>query len=146
LDKPVFRLSNEKHSAASIFTGIPLVMLTTIGAKSGKERTVPLLALPDGNNLVLIASNWGQSHFPSWYYNLCANPEAKISIQGESQSSYLAHEMTGVERERLWQLAVDTYGGYANYKQRIASGSNRSIPVMLMTPIADETGKAKTQD
>ncbi len=85
MDKPVFRFSKGKHSAASIFTGIPLIMLTTTGAKSGLARTVPLLAIPDGDNLVLVASNWGQAHYPSWYYNLRANPEATIAIQGESK-------------------------------------------------------------
>jgi len=57
MDRPVFRLSKGKYSAASIFTGLPLVMLTTTGAKSGLARTVPLLAIPDGDNFILIASN-----------------------------------------------------------------------------------------
>lgn len=146
LDRPVFRLSSGKYSAASFLAGTPLVMLTSIGAKSGKERTVPLLAIPNDGNLILIATNWGQSHYPSWYYNLSANPEASITLQGESPRSYVAHEATGEERERLWQAAVDVYAGYAGYEQRIAAGSNRSIPVMLMTPTTDETDTTKAQD
>jgi deazaflavin-dependent oxidoreductase (nitroreductase family) len=146
MDRPVFRLSKGKYSATSLLAGLPLVMLTTIGAKSGKERTVPLLAIPDGENLILIATNWGQTYYPSWYYNLSANPEATIMLQGESPRSYIAHEATGEERERLWQAAVNTYAGYVGYEQRIAASSKRSIPVMLMTPIADETVKAKAQD
>lgn len=140
MDKPVFRLSKGKHSAASIFTGLPLIMLTTIGAKSGQTRTVPLLAIPDGDNLILIASNWGQSHSPSWYYNLRANPKAKIAIQGKSKRSYIAHEATGEEWDRLWQKAVDTYAGYATYRRRIAAGNNRHIPIMVMTPTKGKTG------
>jgi len=59
---------------------------------------------------------------------------------------YIAHEATAEEWERLWQQAVDTYAGYAAYKQRIAASSNRSIPIMLMTPITGEAGTTKTQD
>jgi len=121
-------------------------MLTSIGAKSGKERTVPLLAIPNEGNLILIATNWGQSHYPSWYYNLSAKPEASITLQGESPQSYVAHEATGEERERLWQVAVAVYAGYAGYEQRIAAGSNRSIPVMVMTPSTDKTDTTKAQD
>ena len=146
LDRPVFRLSNGKYSAASFLAGTPLVMLTSIGAKSGEERTVPLLAIPNDSNLILIATNWGQSHYPSWYYNLRANPKATITVQGESQQSYIAHEATGAERERLWQVAVNTYAGYAAYEQRIAAGSKRNIPIMLMTPDTGETDTTKTQD
>jgi len=145
MDKPVFRLSNGKHSATSMFTGLPLIMLTTTGAKSGQARTVPLLAIPDDDNLILIASNWGQSHYPAWHYNLCAHPEATITIQGESPRSYVAHEATAEEGERLWQKAVDRYAGYAAYKQRIAASSNRRIPIMVMTPI-DGADATKTQD
>ena len=146
MDKPVFQLSNGKYTAASILAGLPIVMLTTTGAKSGLARTVPLIAIPDGDNLILIASNWGQSHYPSWYYNLRANPEATIALQGDSPHDYVAREATDEEWERLWQKANDLYAGYAAYKERIAAGSNRSIPMMVMTPITGEADTTKTQD
>jgi deazaflavin-dependent oxidoreductase (nitroreductase family) len=65
-----------------MLVGVPVVTLTAVGAKSGESRSVPLIALTDGDNLFFIASNWGRSFHPGWYYNLSANPEATISIKG----------------------------------------------------------------
>ena len=89
---------------------------------------MPLVAFPDGDNLFVIASNWGRSHHPGWYYNLSANPEATITIQGQT-TKYVAHEAAGDERERCWRTAVDNYAGYAAYERR---AGNRTIPVMVL--------------
>ena len=145
IDKPLFRLSKRKYTATSVLTGFPIVMLTTTGAKSGKPRTVPLLAIPEGDNLALIATNWGQSRYPAWYYNLRAHPRATISIQGKSQNDYVAREATPEEWERLWRKFKDFHAGYAKYKQRIAASSDRRIPIMVMTPVKDGAD-ATTQD
>jgi deazaflavin-dependent oxidoreductase (nitroreductase family) len=75
LDRPVLRLSRGRYSLTRLLAGLPVVTVTTIGAKSGQPRSLPLVALPDGEHVILIASNYGQKHHPAWYYNLRAHPE-----------------------------------------------------------------------
>jgi deazaflavin-dependent oxidoreductase (nitroreductase family) len=129
-DRPVLQLSHGRHSITSLMSGLPVVAVTTIGAKSGQPRSLPLVAIPDGENVILIASNFGQRHHPAWYYNLRAQPEVQLTYEGKTVT-YLAHETDGAERERCWQRAVDVYAGYANYKERAA---HRQIGVFLLTP------------
>ena len=133
LDRVVLRASGGKRTVTTMLIGVPMVTLTAVGAKSGEPRSVPLIALPDGNNLFFIASNYGRSHHPGWYYNLSANPEATISIKGET-AEYIAHEAAGEERERCWRTAVDNYAGYAAYERRAAP---RTIPVMVLVPVQE---------
>src|SRR5690242_5297962 len=78
LDRVLMRISRGRVSVPGVLTGLPVVMLTTIGAKSGKPRTVPLVGLGDGDKVIVIASNFGQAHHPAWYHNLRANPEAML--------------------------------------------------------------------
>jgi deazaflavin-dependent oxidoreductase (nitroreductase family) len=130
LDELTYRMSDGKYTAASILSGLPIVTLTTTGAKSGKPRTVPLLGFPDGERLMFVASNWGQERNPSWYYNLRANPEATISIGGQDEK-YNSYEATGAERELYWKQAVDTLASYAAYEHR---ANGRQIPIMVCVP------------
>lgn len=131
LDKPVIRLTGGNHSLTSLLTGLPVVVLTARGAKSGQPRSVPLLAIPDGPNFVLIASSFGRPQHPAWYHNARAHPEVTLAF-GATTARYLAHEATGPERERLWQVAVARYAGYAAYARRAYP---RHIPVILLTPL-----------
>ena len=78
IDRAVLRLSGGRTTAAALFSGLPVLAVTTTGAKSGQPRTVPLVAVPDGDRLILIASNWGQSRHPGWYYNMKANPAVRV--------------------------------------------------------------------
>ena len=132
LDWPVLRLSRGRHSLTSIGIGLPVVMVTTIGAKSGRPRSLPLAVIPDGDNVILIASNFGQKQHPAWYYNLRAHPEVQLSYEGHT-TTYTAHETSGEERKRCWQRAVDLYSGYACYEKRAGL---RQIAVFLLTPHA----------
>jgi deazaflavin-dependent oxidoreductase (nitroreductase family) len=111
-------------------------MLTTTGAKTGQQSTLPVLGVPDGDNLVVIASNWGQRHHPAWYHNLCAHPTATITVGGVSRR-VRAREVVGEERERLWQRDLEVYPGRAIYERRAA---NRRIPVVVLAPVSDEAG------
>jgi len=111
--------------------GLPVIELTTIGAKSGQLRTLPLAGYPDGDRFVLIASNFGRKRNPAWYYNLKANPECSVRINGRD-GKYLAREIEGEERQRYWDLVVSYYEGYEAYKKR---ASHRKIPVMVLEPI-----------
>lgn len=132
LDRPILRLSRGRYSLTSVIAGLPVVTMTTIGAKSGQLRTLPLVAIPDGENVILIASNFGQHQHPAWYYNLRVHPEVQLTYEGKT-ATYLAHEIDGVERERYWQRAVELYSGYARYQER---AGQRKIGVFLLTPQA----------
>lgn len=133
LDRPILRLTGGRASLTSLLAGLPVITLTTTGAKSRQPRRVPLVGLPDGEKVILIASNFGQAHYPAWYYNLRAYPEAQVTIQGQTRA-YTAREATGAEREQYWRQAVAVYAGYAAYAQRVGQ---RHIPVMILTPISE---------
>jgi deazaflavin-dependent oxidoreductase (nitroreductase family) len=85
IDRPVYRLTRGRHTFASLVSGLPVVMLTTTGARSGRPRTVPVLGLPTAEGLAVIASNFGQHRHPSWYYNLRADPEGSVAVDGRSR-------------------------------------------------------------
>ena len=130
LDGPALRLSRGRYSITSLFTGLPVVTVTTIGAKSGQPRSLPLVAIPNGANVILIASNFGQKHHPAWYYNLQTHPRVQLTYEGRTVT-YVARETVSDERERYWQQAVKLYSGYARYKER---AGQRQIGVFLLTP------------
>jgi deazaflavin-dependent oxidoreductase (nitroreductase family) len=130
LDGLVHKLSGGKHSLTGLVTGLPVYVLTSTGAKSGLKRQVTLLGVADGENVILIASNWGQTRYPAWYHNLKAHPRATLTYRGET-SAHIAHEATGAERAAAWQRAVALYPGYDNY---VARTGGRVIPVMVLSP------------
>jgi deazaflavin-dependent oxidoreductase (nitroreductase family) len=130
LDRFVMRISKQRTSATSLATGLPLIWLTTTGARSGKARTVPLLAIDDNTQLVLIASNWGQQQHPSWYYNLLAHPTVHVQRNQAAPQAYRAREVAGAEYNRCWELAVARYAGYRAYRSR----TTRQIPVIVLEP------------
>ena len=132
LDKWVLQLSGGRTTMVGLTAGVPVVWLTSIGAKSGEPRKVPLIGIPDGPNIVLIASNFGQTHHPAWYHNLRKNPQATISV-GNQSAIYFAREATGAEYDRIWQRAVSLYAGYSAYKERTGG---RAIPIMVLEPAA----------
>lgn len=130
LDRFILRRTQGKHTAASLLTGLPIITLTTYGIKSGQPRHCPLVPIPDGARVILIASNFGNTRHPAWYVNLRARPEAILTHNGLS-APYLAREATDIERERYWAQAVKLYPGYQAYKHR---AGNRKIPVLILTP------------
>ncbi len=102
----------------------------TTGRKSGRPRTIPLLYLPDGKNLVVVASNGGTAGDPAWWLNLEDDPEAIVEVGGRKLRAR-AEEAEGEERRRLWGRAVRMYGAYQQYQER----TDRRIPVVLLRPI-----------
>jgi len=133
LDGPVMRRSAGRHSVSSALTGLPIVELTTVGARSGEPRTLPLIGVPDGDRLVLVASNYGQQRNPAWYYNLKANPRCSVAFRAQRHEMD-AYEAEGEERRRLWELDVAVYPPRNHYAQRAGS---RRIPVMVLQPVAE---------
>jgi deazaflavin-dependent oxidoreductase (nitroreductase family) len=128
LDRYVYALTGGRTTASSWLSGLPVVMLTTVGARTGQQRTVPVLGLFDGGGLVVIASNYGQLNHPAWYYNLLAHPRASITVDGVTHGVQ-AHELTEEESERYFQQAVEMYPPFVNYRQWAA---NRRIPVIKL--------------
>ena len=108
----------------------PVLLLTTKGRKSHKQRTVPLLYLADGDNFVLVASNGGATKDPTWWLNLQANPEAQIQLRGFKQH-VRAEQGSAEEKRRLWPLLTAMYPGYKKYQEI----TNRDIPVVILHPI-----------
>ena len=129
LDIAALRLSIGKYTISE-FAGWNIIQLRTIGAKTKKPRTLPLLALFDNKKVILIASSFGREHNPGWYYNLKANPYCHVSFKRKS-GEYVAREAEGEEHERYFHRAVSQYVGYQKYKERAA---HRHIPVMVLEP------------
>lgn len=130
IDGLFLRLTNNHTSLTSLLTGAPVVVLITLGVKSGRLRRTPLLTFRDGRKVILIASNFGNKRNPAWYYNLIANPQVYLSWDGKT-GEYQARETDGEEREKYWNQAVQLYAGYDLYRRR---AGNRKIPVLVLEP------------
>ena len=130
LDRFTLKVSGGRATLTNILAGVPVIWVTTTGARSGQPRTRPLLPIHDPEHperCALIASNFGQPHFPAWYYNLKKHPQATCELKSET-ITFTAHEATGEEYERFWRYATNTYFGYALYRKR----AGRRVPIMVM--------------
>lgn len=126
LDRAIFRLSGGR------FTSLParVLFLTHTGARTGKKRETPLVYFTDGDDVIVMASNYGRERHPAWYYNVRANPEVELRAGGR-HGKYRARVATGEDRERLWGLAKRVTKAYANYEDR----AERTIQVIRLSPI-----------
>jgi deazaflavin-dependent oxidoreductase (nitroreductase family) len=106
-----------------------MLLLDHVGAKSGALRTSPLLYVPDGDDLVLVASKGGFPKNPAWFHNLLANPLTYVQV-GEERRRVRARVATPAERSRLWDLAVAVWPGYEDYRAR----TEREIPLVILQP------------
>jgi deazaflavin-dependent oxidoreductase (nitroreductase family) len=131
IDPLAYRLSGNRFTMVSLLGGLPVLTLTTTGAKSGQKRRVPLIGIPDGDKIVLIASNFGKTTHPAWYHNLCANPNVEVTI-GRKRGSYIARDARDEEYGPYWEKAVSYYGGYNAYKKH---SGGRKIPIVVLTPV-----------
>ena len=129
-DRVVYRVSRGRTTLAALLSGLPVVMLTTTGAKSGRRIASPILAMPEGGGMVIVGSNFGRPHHPGWVHNLRANPHARIEIDGRPQD-VVAEEIAGEERDRLIALATQLYPGFPAYVRRAAP---RHIRVLRLIP------------
>jgi deazaflavin-dependent oxidoreductase (nitroreductase family) len=111
-------------------TGLPVVVVTSLGAKSGKLRKTPLMRVEHEGSYALVASKGGAPEHPVWYHNLHAHPEVDIQ-DGPQKRSYRVREVSGPERETWWQRAVAAFPDYADYQERTA----REIPVFVAEPV-----------
>jgi deazaflavin-dependent oxidoreductase (nitroreductase family) len=108
---------------------MPMLLIHSVGHKSGQPRTTPLLYMAEGDDLVIVASFYGSPGDPAWYRNLQAKPECEVRV---GRRRFPAHARTAdaAERARLWPKLVAAYSGYADYQAR----TDREIPVVVLTP------------
>ena len=109
---------------------VPTLLLTTVGRKSGRALTLPLIFGRSGPNYVIVASKGGAPAHPAWYLNLQANPEVQVQVKAEKFTAR-AHTAEAAERAALWPKMVEIYGPYAQYQTK----TDRQIPVVVLTRI-----------
>jgi F420H(2)-dependent quinone reductase len=109
--------------------GKPVIVLTTVGAKSGKLRKIPLMRVEHNGDYAVVASLGGAPQHPVWYYNLTANPHVALQ-DGPVKKDYQAREVHGAERDAWWERAVAAWPGYAEYQKK----TTRILPVFVLTP------------
>jgi deazaflavin-dependent oxidoreductase (nitroreductase family) len=109
------------------FEGAPLLLLTTTGARSGKERVNPMMYLPEGERLYVFASKAGAPTNPDWYHNLVAHPRARVEV-GTDRFDVDAVVVTGPERDRVYAEQASRYPGFAEYQEK----TERVIPVVAL--------------
>lgn len=120
-----------KGRVGGTMMGMPVLLLTTTGRRSGRSRTRALMYLPRGESYVVIASYLGEPQHPAWWLNLKTNPKAEIEVGGR-RLAVVAREAQGEERERLWEEIVRTQGDYGEYQRR----TDRRIPVVVLDCVA----------
>ena len=124
----VYRLSGGRVGG-KFRGGAPVMLLTTIGRKSGRRRTAPLLYLRNDDDVVIVASKAGMSRHPVWFLNLEANPEVEVEI-GSERTKMLARRASDPEKAGLWPKLVAMYPDYGQYQRR----TEREIPVVILSP------------
>jgi deazaflavin-dependent oxidoreductase (nitroreductase family) len=117
IDKLVSKATGGKRTFAELISGIPTVILTTTGAKSGQPRTIAVFGIPHGDGLALIASNFGGAKHPAWYHNLKVHPDATVSVGGDTWQA-VARVATVAEREEIWAKGLELYPGWHKYETR----------------------------
>lgn len=112
-------------------TGLPVVIVTNTGNKTGAMRKTPLMRVKDGNNYVLVGSQGGRPKHPVWVFNLRSDPSVQVRDEAEVFDMRVREVEDEAERSRLWALAVEAYPPYEEYQQR----TTRKIPVFLAEPV-----------
>ena len=115
---------------ANLLQGVPIIVLTSVGAKSGKLRKTALMRVEHDGDYVVVASKGGAPEHPAWYWNLVKEPHVELQ-DGEVKKDYRARELQGDERATWWERAVAVWPDYANYQKK----TDRQIPVFVLEPM-----------
>ena len=126
-----YEASNGEEATTLRETGLPVVVVTNVGNKTGAVRKTPLMRVKAGSNYVLVGSVGGAPKNPVWVYNLRANPLVEIRDHQDVRSMRVHEVMDSAERSRLWAIAVQAYPPYEDYQQR----TTRQIPVFVAEPV-----------
>lgn len=125
----LFESSGGTEGITLLDTGLPVVIVTNTGAKTGKVRKTPLMRVEHDGRYAAVASMGGAPKHPVWYYNLRANPRVELQ-DGPKRLDMIARETTGAERAQWWERAVAAYPPYAEYQTK----TSRQIPVFVLEP------------
>jgi deazaflavin-dependent oxidoreductase (nitroreductase family) len=128
IDRGIYRVSQGRFTAGRSLGALPVIMLTTIGARSGRQRTTPLNAIPFGEDLALVGTNYGKGRTPSWAHNLRANPKGVVAFEGR-QHPVIAVEAAGAQYEAGFAAAIRVYPGYARYRNT----ATNEIPIFILS-------------
>ncbi len=109
--------------------GADVLLLTTTGRRTGKNRTTPLIYVQDGENLGIVASNGGRDHDPAWWTNLQHNPRAQVQVKG-NRKTVTAEKAGPEDTTRLWSMLTKVYPAYDDYQKK----TKRTIPVVILRP------------
>jgi deazaflavin-dependent oxidoreductase (nitroreductase family) len=112
-----------------LWNGVPILLLTTTGRRSGQPRTTPLIFARDGNDYLVVASMGGAPQHPKWYLNLEAHPQVEIQVKGD-HVAVTARTAAADEKARVWQIVREPWPNYDVYQSR----TDRDIPVVVLTP------------
>src|SRR5262249_14949727 len=117
IDRLAFRLSRGRFTPSAWITGLPVVQMTSTGARTGTPPTVRLLGIPDGGGYLVIAANFGDSRNPAWYHNVRAHPHVTVTT-GQTTGDYAAHELDGDERAAGFDRALLLNPGWTRFRER----------------------------
>ncbi|MEU9779744.1 nitroreductase family deazaflavin-dependent oxidoreductase [Streptomyces phaeochromogenes] len=127
----LYESSNGTEGTTLMDTGLPVIVLTTLGAKSGKIRKTPLMRVEHNGTYAVVASLGGAPKHPVWYHNVVADPRVELQ-DGGTRQDMTAREVTGEEKDQWWERAVAAYPAYADYQKK----TDREIPVFVLEPAA----------
>ena len=115
----------------NVMRGLPVIILTSLGAKSGKIRKTPLMRVESDGRYAVVASKGGAPTHPFWYFNLVANPLVELQ-DGPVRADMTARELSGEERQEWWARAVTAFPDYADYQNK----TDRQIPLFVLEPVS----------
>jgi deazaflavin-dependent oxidoreductase (nitroreductase family) len=128
IDRLVFRITGGRRTATAVISGLPVVMLTTTGARTGLPRAVPVLGFPVGLDIAVAAGNFGRADAPGWCVNLRRDSRAQLVVEGQRRL-VVAEELTGAARQEVWGRAIEILPAAAAYERR---AGGRTIAVFLL--------------
>jgi deazaflavin-dependent oxidoreductase (nitroreductase family) len=129
IDRVLLRLSRGQVTLPAVAAALPVLTVTTTGARTGQRRTTPLLGVPAGDDIAVIGTNFGQSRTPGWYHNMRADPKVEVAYRNKTVKA-VAREAGDGEKQAIWDRARPVYVGYDAYASRI---KNREIHVMILS-------------
>jgi deazaflavin-dependent oxidoreductase (nitroreductase family) len=132
-EEHVRRYQETNGEVGYLWNGVPILLLTMKGRKTGEPRTTPLIFATDNERYLIVASQGGAPKHPLWYLNLVETPEVKIQVLSKHYRA-MAHTATEDEKPRLWQLVTETWPNYNVYQTR----TDRVIPLVVLDPIAED--------
>lgn len=131
IDRLTFRLSKGRLTPSAWLTGLPVIQMTTTGARTGAPRVVRLLGIPDGTGYLVVAANFGDDRHPAWYHNVRAHPRVVVTTEADSRT-FGVRELGGPERDAGFERALELNPGWTRFRRRVQS---REIPVLRLIPV-----------